>query len=214
MAKMDIMGLADPQDALMMRAVPGIMDAIAMFDNRFEALRMLLVLIARKCNVTNSYAFLSSPGVADDDDLVINKIGACLQAGCTDYADAETVFNESLTEVNSVVKENGSPIPAATPSPVPHHPYSSLDPNGGRWTRWSRRPWPGSPLQLSPPTQHQLHEYHPSLLQPLGATPPSPERLPFLASSPPTARTMTRSSLSVPSPSSKRRTSYFTGGAH
>ena len=132
MPKADIRGLPDPLDALMLRAVPSIMAAIAGFDNPFEALRMLMVVIARKCNVTNSYAFLSSPGVADNDDMVISKIGACLQYGCTSYEDAETVFNEGLTEVNAATAGTTT-IPASTPSPVPHPPHQSspmmFDPN-------------------------------------------------------------------------------------
>ena len=127
MAKVDIHALADPQDIFMARAAPAIMAAIAMFPSTSEALRMLLVLIARQCDVTGSYQFL---GGSPSDDEVLQKIGACLQEGCKSFADAEAVFNNAVASVNSVINLNGPSIPSVTPSPAPHQPSPAPTSNG------------------------------------------------------------------------------------
>ena len=119
MVKVDIHSIADPQDIFMARAAPSIMTAIAMFPSTSEALRMLLVLIARQCDVTGSYQFLLN-GVSDDD--VLQKIGACLQQGCKSFTDAEDVFNAAVASVDAVINQNGPTIPSVTPSPAPHKP--------------------------------------------------------------------------------------------
>ena len=127
MAKVDIENLADPQDIFMARAAPAIMTAIGMFPSTADALRMLLVLIARRCDVTGSYQFL---GVNPADDEVLQKIGACLQHGCTSFADAEAVFNTAVASVNAVINLSGPSIPSVTPSPAPHQPPFAPTSNG------------------------------------------------------------------------------------
>ena len=124
MAKVDIESLADPQDIFMS---PAIMTAIGMFPSTADALRMLLVLIARRCDVTGSYQFL---GVNPADDEVLQKIGACLQHGCTSFADAEAVFNTAVASVNAVINLSGPSIPSVTPSPAPHQPSFAPTSNG------------------------------------------------------------------------------------
>ena len=131
MVKVDIHSIADPQDIFMARAAPSIMTAIAMFPSTSEALRMLLVLIARQCDVTGSYQFLLN-GVNDDD--VLQKIGACLQQGCKSFTDAEDVFNAAVASVDAVINQNVQPS-----LPSPHHRHRTNPPeHAGEFVLFSR----------------------------------------------------------------------------
>lgn len=119
-------GALDPApDALLVRVAAAVMAALAVFgDQALTALHYFLLHVARACDVTGAFPFLSAGNTAQD--VVIGKIAACIQFHSTGDPMTDDIFNNAFTNTEANMFAKTVP-PAVTPSPAPREPTVELD---------------------------------------------------------------------------------------